>query len=341
MEYNFLTFIGRFSPFHAGHYDVVKKALDKSEKVIIIVGSANRPRTAKNPLSFEERRQIIASAFPETDLARIVIMPCNDYAYSDIRWETQIQSIVNTVVHSTWRAGPTKIGIIGHSKDHSSYYLKKFPQWDLLEVPCQYNINATDIRTAVYENKPIMNEWFVSSSHKHEVEQALNSKNVDVPKKEHFHIIKYKKQFESLPYPPIFVTTDAVVVQSGHVLLVKRGGMPGEGLWALPGGFLNNHEYVEEGVLRELIEETKIGVRYPKLKGSIEKWFVADRPDRSQRGRTISHVALIKFPDGPLPSVKGSDDAKHAEWVELSKVKTMCSEMFEDHWDLLDQFGLM
>ena len=340
MEYDFLTFIGRFSPFHRGHYQVVKRALELSQKVIIIVGSANRPRTAKNPFTFEERRNIISSALTADELSRVVIMPCNDYAYSDIRWETQIQSIVNTIVHSTWRAGPTKIGIIGHSKDHSTYYLNKFPQWDLIEVSCNYKMNATDIRTAAFENRLLLDSWFISPSHRMMVEEYFKATKLDTVRKEHEHIVKYKKQFESYPYPPIFVTVDAVVVQSGHVLLVQRGGMPGEGLWALPGGFLNAHEYIEDAVLRELVEETKIGVRYPKLKGSIEKWFVADRPDRSQRGRTISHVALIKFPDGKLPTVKGSDDAKVAKWFELSKVKIMSKEMFEDHWDILDQFGL-
>ena len=56
----------------------------------------------------------------------------------------------------------------------------------------------------------------------------------------------YKAQFSMLPYPPVFVTGDAVVTCAGHLLVVERGGMPGKGLWALPGGFINQKETVEE-----------------------------------------------------------------------------------------------
>ena len=67
------------------------------------------------------------------------------------------------------------------------------------------------------------------------------------------------------------MTVDAVVVQSGHILLVKRGDMPGKGLWALPGGFLNQEETMLDGAIRELKEETKIKVPVPVLKGSIKE----------------------------------------------------------------------
>jgi bifunctional NMN adenylyltransferase/nudix hydrolase len=80
-------------------------------------------------------------------------------------------------------------------------------------------------------------------------------------------IEKYKESWKAAPFPPTFVTVDAVVVQSGHVLLVKRKAMPGAGLWALPGGFLNQEETLLDGAIRELKEETKIKVPVPVLKG--------------------------------------------------------------------------
>ena len=55
---------------------------------------------------------------------------------------------------------------------------------------------------------------------------------------EQAYIKRYKDIWADAPYAPTFVTTDAVVIQSGHVLLVKRRTAPGKGLWALPGGFL-------------------------------------------------------------------------------------------------------
>ena len=49
MKYNHIVFIGRFEPFHIGHKQVIEKALTLADEVIILVGSANQPRTLKNP----------------------------------------------------------------------------------------------------------------------------------------------------------------------------------------------------------------------------------------------------------------------------------------------------
>ena len=135
-------------------------------------------------------------------------------------------------------------------------------------------------------------------------------------------------------YPPTFVTTDAVVVQSGHILLIQRKAAPGKGLWALPGGFLNPRELIVDGILRELHEETKLKVPKPVLRGSITKREVFDDPGRSERGRIITHAALIQLPPGELPSVKGSDDARKAKWMPIADLRE--DVMFEDHYHIIN-----
>jgi bifunctional NMN adenylyltransferase/nudix hydrolase len=55
---------------------------------------------------------------------------------------------------------------------------------------------------------------------------------------------RYREAWSSAPYPPIFVTADAVVIQDGHVLLIRRKGRPGQGQWAIPGGFVEQDEFV-------------------------------------------------------------------------------------------------
>ena len=72
-----------------------------------------------------------------------------------------------------------------------------------------------------------------------EVGAFVNTPIYDYLKQEHDYILGYRRAWEAAPYPPTFVTTDAVVVQSGHILLIQRKAAPGKGLWALPGGFLN------------------------------------------------------------------------------------------------------
>ena len=54
-----IVFIGRFQPFHNGHLEVIRTALSKAKKVLVLVGSSNQPRTPKNPFTFEERRNMI------------------------------------------------------------------------------------------------------------------------------------------------------------------------------------------------------------------------------------------------------------------------------------------
>src|SRR3546814_11953961 len=66
------------------------------------------------------------------------------------------------------------------------------------------------------------------------------------------------KDWEGSPYPVIFNTADAIIVQGNKLLMVKRRGYPGKGLWALPGGFLNHRERVIEAAIREATEETGI-----------------------------------------------------------------------------------
>jgi bifunctional NMN adenylyltransferase/nudix hydrolase len=145
----------------------------------------------------------------------------------------------------------------------------------------------------------------------------------------------YRKQYAGLPYPPIFSTADAVVIQGGNVLMIKRRAEPGKGLWALPGGYVNANtdKSVEDAAIRELREETMIKVPAPVLRGNIKDSRVFDAIDRSPRGRIITHAFKIVLPDGELPKVKGSDDAEKARWVPIAEVRS--DECFEDHYEMV------
>jgi bifunctional NMN adenylyltransferase/nudix hydrolase len=110
-----------------------------------------------------------------------------------------------------------------------------------------------------------------------------------------------------------FVTADAVVVQSGHILLVERGRAPGKGLLALPGGFVNPEERIRDAAIRELREETSIsdgkGQIPPAMLASFiedARTRVFDAPNRSLRGRIITHAFLFRLPERrKLFGVKG------------------------------------
>ena len=342
MKYDALVFIGRFQPFHNGHKAIVNAAIKQAKEVIIVVGSSFASRNIRNPFTFEERRQMIKSVFPGNN---VKVVPVSDYPYDDNKWVRAVQNVVHGAL--AWSADPIRIGLIGHEKDGSSYYLKIFKPlgWGNVSVANVDGINATDIRVALLgNNKEQYNPVSVMPI---ETVRVMTKIFTDGPdgyseswmtlRAEYQMVKKYKEAWKAAPFPPTFMTVDAVVVQSGHILLVKRGDMPGKGLWALPGGFLNQGETMLDGALRELKEETKIKVPLPVLAGSIKDSKTFDAPNRSQRGRTITQAFYIDLGFAEeLPKVKGSDDAEKAFWVPFHEVKQEL--MFEDHFHIIDHF---
>ena len=267
-----------------------------------------------------------------SDVQRILVQSLPDLTYSDQKWAARVQDIVGKIALENER-----VAIIGHKKDESSYYLKMFPQWELVEHEMNENVSATNIRDLYFEGHSLN---FLRSVVPQGVFKFLqedkNERHYGALKEEYEFVKGYKERWDAAPFPPTIVTTDAVVVQSGHILLVERGGHPGKGLWALPGGFIKQSERLVDGMIRELREETRLKVPGPVLKGSIVAEKVFDAPNRSLRGRTITVAYLIELPPGELPSVKGSDDAAKAQWVPLSEVRE--EEMFEDHFHIIDYF---
>lgn len=331
--YDALVFIGRFQPFHNGHKAVVDAALEKAKEVIIVVGSSFAARNIRNPFTFNERKAMIKAVYPQDN---VKVVPVSDYPYDDNKWVAAIQNLVYGAMKFT--PDPIKIGLIGHEKDGSSYYLKIFPTWGNESVPNVDGIHATDIRKEYFETADIDGmKGLIDNKIAVLLYDFHHTYEYNTIKKEYQMIQAYKKSWEAAPYAPTFVTTDAVVVQSGHILLVKRKHAPGIGLWALPGGFLNPEEKMVDGALRELKEETKIKVPLPVLRGSIKGEKTFDHPHRSTRGRTITKAFYIDLGfDKELPKVKGSDDAEKACWVPFNEVDR--TQMFEDHFFIIDNF---
>ena len=350
-EYDFLVFVGRFQPLHFGHTRVIDRALELAKNVIIFVGSANSARSYRNPFTYTERKEMILSHYD--DVSNLIIYPLNDYMYNDVEWVRMVQLKVNDSILNNMEGNTegvtlhglnsVKVGLIGCEKDHSSYYLKLFPQWDNESVSFANPLNASDIRYkyfmegTVYEHS----DWPDGTVPKvvyHFMKGFLNSPAYGKIQEEYIFVKKYKEGWKAAPYEPIFVTVDAVVIQSGHVLVVKRKASPGKGMMALPGGFLDPKETLDDAVIRELKEETKIKVPIQALKGSIKRKGVFDEPQRASRGRTITHAYLFeltprKEENFKLPKVKGSDDAEKAYWVPLANLRA--EEMFEDHWHII------
>jgi bifunctional NMN adenylyltransferase/nudix hydrolase len=258
-----------------------------------------------------------------------------DTMYNDQAWAVRVQSIV-----SRYRILGTKTAIIGHKKDESSFYLDMFPQWEYVDVEEIEPLSAVNIRDLYFNwtfNSNFIKNVVPASTYDFLMEFRKTEEFAQIIREREF-IIEHNKQYASLKYPPIFSTADAVVICSGHILMIKRRAEPGKGLWALPGGYVNANtdKSVEDAAIRELREETMIKVPAPVLRGSIVRSKVFDAIDRSPRGRIITHAFYIQLPDGELPKVKGSDDAEKARWVPIAEVRS--EECFEDHYEILQHF---
>ena len=110
------------------------------------------------------------------------------------------------------------------------------------------------------------------------------------------------------------LTVDGVLIEDGKILLIKRGREPFKGKWALPGGFVEYGEKVEDAIIREFREETGLDAEIIGLLG------VYSDPERDPRGHTVSIVYLLKRKGGEM---KGGDDASEARFFPLDNLPEM------------------
>ena len=131
-------------------------------------------------------------------------------------------------------------------------------------------------------------------------------------------------------YPRAALTVDAIVfVKSGKetsVLLIERGREPFKNRWALPGGFIEMDETLEQACIRELEEET--GLQIEKM----QQFGAYDAINRDPRHRTISVVYSVELKK--QKPVEGSDDAAQAKWFSLEDLP----ELAFDHAEILADF---
>ncbi|MFH1533651.1 MAG: nicotinamide-nucleotide adenylyltransferase [Nitrospirota bacterium] len=136
-------FIGRFQPFHKGHLEMVKKILKENERIIIVIGSAEKNFIQNNPLTASERFQVIDESLKEAKIPAekyciIPIRNVNNYAL----WVNHINIYV-----------PPYTRLYTGSKIVKACYLKT--GLEIIQLKRTLKLSATKVRTALLKGK----EW--------------------------------------------------------------------------------------------------------------------------------------------------------------------------------------
>ncbi len=130
-------------------------------------------------------------------------------------------------------------------------------------------------------------------------------------------------------WPRPMVTVDAAVFtfscDRAKVLLINRGKEPFKGKWALPGGFIDMDEELEDAVVRELAEETGlVGVQ-------LEQMRTFGTVGRDPRGRQIT-IVFMGIAMEEQTKIKAGDDAAQAQWFDIEELP---KDMAFDHNEVI------
>ncbi|PDW01390.1 NUDIX hydrolase [Candidatus Viridilinea mediisalina] len=140
---------------------------------------------------------------------------------------------------------------------------------------------------------------------------------------------KHATDYDATRYERPSVTVDVVIFtlinQELHVLLVQRRHWPFEGCWAIPGGFINMDESLEDAARRELAEETGVRDVY------LEQLYTFGAVARDPRTRVIS-VAYIALVRADLQQIRASAESTAVRWFP---VRTLPEPLAFDHDQVL------
>jgi len=326
--------VGRWQLVHLGQEALFQAAFGLADEVIAVLGSSHRARDPRNPFVHEERRQMLMANLTPSQRERLHVLPVRDY-FDDQRWNAAVAMGVQALAGEG-----ADIVLVGHHKDHTSYYLHGFPRWRQQLVDRLAEVDATAMREVFFEaDDPdaalAVMAPYVSAPVRAWLQAWSRLPEYQRRKTEHAAVQAYRKKYTAVAY----MTGDAVVTVGDHVLLVRRNGPFGEGLWALPGGHLDRGEKLVACAIRELIEETGFPLMPASILATLAGVETFEDPLRSPRGRLISMAHHFKFgPMASLPEVTSSDETKESRWFHRDELAAMEPQLFEDHFVILDHF---
>jgi bifunctional NMN adenylyltransferase/nudix hydrolase len=337
-HFDWAVCIGRFQLFHNAQLTLLREGLRLAPRLAVLVGSAHAARSPRNPFTFEERVETIRLALTEEERQRVDFLAVRD-VYDEKRWVRQVRKAMARLTGSD----RTRIVLVGHRKDPTSEYLNDFPGWTLHDVGRLGEVHGKALRAALYSTEPLDAALAALASQVPPSTIAFLRSWAQLPflsrlREEWAMLAEEKEKWSSAPYPPVLVTVDAVVRIGDKVLLIRRGRAPGKGLLAVPGGFIEQRETAYQSAVRELQEETGFHLLPSEMEHACKSMRIFDHPDRSQRGRVITHAFYFDLGERMLPEIAGGDDAAEANWVDIAELPSLEDQFHDDHFHLLDAF---
>jgi bifunctional NMN adenylyltransferase/nudix hydrolase len=337
-DFEWAACIGRFQLFHDAQLALLRAALQMAPRCAVLVGSARHARSPRNPFTFQERVETIRLALTEEERARVDFLPVRD-VYDEKRWVATVQAAMAKLTGSD----RTRVVLVGHRKDPTGEYLNEFPGWPLHDPGWQGEVHGKALRAALFSAESLDAGLAAIAGQVPPTTLQFLRAWAQLPfyarlREEWAELAEEHDKWAGSPYPPVFVTVDAVVRVADQVLLIRRGRAPGKGLLAVPGGFIEQRETAYQSAVRELQEETGFELLPQEMEFALKATRVFDHPDRSQRGRVITHAFYFDFGELMAPEIAGSDDAAEARWVPIVELPSLEEQFHDDHFHILDSF---
>ncbi|MDR3672479.1 MAG: NUDIX domain-containing protein [Holophaga sp.] len=341
-KYPYGVCIGRAQPPTLAHLASLRQGLQVAERIAVLIDGSRLAPSTRNPFSFEQRVALFSAGLGEGERGRLRFFPLRDHPYAVARWQAEVRHCLAEFTADDPGPDPAVV-LLGLEPDPSGHDLEGLPRLARVDTGWEAAADrsvAARLRAGFLEGGRGFRNQVAEGAGAWLERFMATPAFADLAREQDF-IRTFKDSWKGSPYPPTFNTADALVVAAGQVLLVQRGGFPGHGLLALPGGYLNPGETLLECALRELGEETGLAVEVRELRAGVVAQHTFDHPERSDRGRIITQAFAIRLETGgrlPGMCAQGGDDAQGALWMPLDECERRPERFFEDHLAILETF---